>query len=114
MPSIVKRFSMATGTTVENALANSQYEFAPFHGVIEVGIFSNVNLVSCSIFSGPDVLQEPGGNVAFGAAEGLPIYPDHYFWEDEVAQGDRLKVQLVNGNVGTALVNVVLRIQPGR
>lgn len=112
MPSINKRFSMATGTTVDNALANSQYEFAPFDGTIEVGIFSNVNLVTTAIFSGPDVLAEPGSNVPFGAAEALPVYPDHYPWEDEVAQGDRLKIQLVNSNAGTALVNVVLRMTP--
>jgi hypothetical protein len=103
---------MNTGTTVDNALAGSQYEFAPFDGTIEVGIFSSVNLVTTSIFSGPDTLAEPGTGVPFGAAEALPVYPDNYHWEDEVAHGDRLKVQLVNGNAGTAIVNVVLRITP--
>ena len=112
MPSINKRFSMATGTTVDNALANSQYEFAPFDGTIEVGIFADKNLVTTAIFSGPDVLAEPGSAVPFGAAEALPVYPDHYPWEDEVAQGDRLKIQLVNSNAGTALVNVILRMTP--
>jgi hypothetical protein len=112
MPTISKRFSMATGTTVDNALAASQYEFAPFDGTIEVGIFSNANLVTCAIFSGPDVLAEPGTAVPFGGAEALPKYPDDYHWEDEVAQGDRLKVTLVNGNAGTALVNTILRLTP--
>jgi len=112
MPTISKRFSMLTNTTVDNALANSQYEFAPFDGTIEIGIFSNVNLVTTAIFSGPDVLAEPGTPVNFGAAEALPVYPDHYPFEDEVAQGDRLKVTLVNSNAGTALVNVVLRLTP--
>lgn len=112
MPSIVKRFSIAAGATVDNALQQSQYEFAPFDGTIEVGIFADKNLVTCSIFSGPDVLSEPGGAVPFGAAEAMPIYPDHYHWEDEVAKGDRLKVSLVNGNAATAIVNVVLRATP--
>jgi hypothetical protein len=112
MPTISKRFSMATGTTVDNALSGSQYEFAPFDGTIEIGIFSNANLVSTSIFSGPDTLAEPGTPVPFGAAEALPVYPDHYPFEDEVAHGDRLKVQLVNNNAGTALVNVILRLTP--
>jgi hypothetical protein len=112
MPTISKRFSIAAGATVDNALANSQYEFAPFDGTIEVGIFSSVNLVTCAVFSGPDVLAEPGTGVAFGTGEALPVYPDHYPFEDEVAAKDRLKVSLVNGNAGTAIVNVVLRITP--
>ena|SRR5690349_14973811 len=112
MPSIVKRFSMATGTTVDNALAGSQYEFAPFDGTIEIGIFSDGNLVTTSVFSGPDTLAEPGTPVHFGAAEALPVYPDHYPFEDEVAHGDRLKVQLVNNNAGTRIVNVILRLTP--
>jgi hypothetical protein len=113
MPTIAKRFSMATGTTVDNALAGSQYEFAPFDGTIEIGIMSNANLVTTSVFSGPDTLAEPGTPVAFvTGTEALPKYPDDYPFEDEVAHGDRLKVQLVNGNAGTALVNVVLRITP--
>lgn len=112
MPSISKRFSMLTTTQVDNALANSQYEFAPFDGTIEVGIFADGNLVQTAIFSGPDVLAEPGTPVPFGAAEALPVYPDHFHWEDEVAQADRLKIQLNNTNAGTRLVNVVLRITP--
>lgn len=113
MPTIAKRFSMLTNTTVDNALAASQYEFAPFDGTIEVGIFSNANLVTTAIFSGPDVLAEPGTAVPFiTGTEQLPKYPDDYHWEDEVAQGDRLKVSLVNANAGTAIVNVVLRLTP--
>ena len=112
MPTIAKRVSMATGTTVDNVLANSQYEFAPFDGTIEIGVFADKNLVTSAIFSGPDVLAEPGTPIPFGAAEAMPKYPDDYHWEDEVAAGDRLKVTLSNANAGTAIVNVVLRITP--
>lgn len=112
MPVISGRVSIATGVTVANVLAGSQYEFAPFDGTIELGMFADKNLVSCAVFSGPDTLQEPGGMVPFGAAEAAPKYPDDYHWEDEVAAGDRLKVTLTNGNAGTTLVNWVLRISP--
>lgn len=112
MPTISKRNSMATNTTVDNVLANSQYEFAPFDGTIEIGIFADKNLVTTAIFSGPDVLAEPGTPVPFGATEASPVYPDHYPFEDEVAQGDRLKITLVNSNAGTAIVNTILRLTP--
>jgi hypothetical protein len=115
MPSIVKRLAIAIGGSVDNALANSQYEFAPFDGTIEVGIFSDRDLTTCAIFSGPDVLAEPGTVVPFGGTAtvgAMPVYPDHYHWEDEVAQGDRLKIQVVNGNAAAAVVYVVLRLTP--
>lgn len=112
MPVISGRTSIATGVTVQNVLSGSQYEFAPFDGTIEIGVFADKNLVTLAVFSGPDTLQEPGGAVPFGAAEAMPKYPDDYHWEDEVAAGDRLKLTLVNGNAATTLVNWVLRMSP--
>lgn len=112
MPTISKRQPIGIGGVVDNVLANSQYEFAPFDGTIEIGIFADKNLVSAAIFSGPDVLAEPGTSVPFGAAEAMPRYPDDYHWEDEVAQGDRLKITLTNQNAAATVVNVVLRMTP--
>jgi hypothetical protein len=121
MPTITKRVSIAIGTTVDNALANSQYEFAPFDGTIEIGMVASCPLVTASIFSGPDVLAEPGtpipfpsGATAAAPIELMPVYPDNYHWEDEVAHGDRLKITLSNGAAsgGPHIVNVVLRLTP--
>lgn len=110
MPTIARRNSMTTGTTVDNVLAASQYEFAPFDGTIEIGIVSNVNLVTTSVFSGPDVLAEPGTPVGLKSVDTAPVYPDDFNLEDEVAQGDRLKITLVNQNAGTAVVLTTLRM----
>lgn len=112
MPTISGRQALGIGASVTNVLLGSQYELAPFDGTIEIGLFADKNLVDCSIFSGPDVLQEPGGAVPFGAAEAMPRYPDDYQWEDEVAEGDRLKISLHNGNVAATVVHWVLRITP--
>ena len=114
MPTIARRNSMAIGTMVDNVLASSQYEFAPFDGTIEIGIVAVRSLVTCAVFSGPDVLAEPGTPVQVFATERTPIYPDDFNLEDEVAQGDRLKVTLVNGNVaaGPDAVNTIVRITP--
>ena len=111
MPTIGRRNSLTTGTAVDNVLVASQYEFAPFDGTIEIGIISSVNLVTCAVFSGPDVLAEPSTPVNVRTTEQV-LYPDDYTFEDEVAQGDRLKISLLNSNAGTAVVNTVLRITP--
>jgi len=116
MPTISGLTSLAalTGTNA-NVFLGSQYELAPFDGTIEIGIKSNRLNVTCSIFSGPDVLQEPGGFVPVGPTLGTvanPVYPDDFLWEDEVAQGDRLKLALTNVDAAIALVAWALRITP--
>ncbi len=112
MPTISGRTALAIGGSTANVLLGSQYELAPFDGTIEVGIKSDKNLNTCAIFSGPDVLAEPGSSVPFAAAEAMPVYPDDYHWEDEVAQGDRLKITLTNGNAAASVVNWAVRLTP--
>jgi hypothetical protein len=112
VPTMSGRVTIATGATVNNVALGSQYELAPFHGKLEVGLFADKNLVDCAIFAGPDTLQEPGGMVPFGAAEATPRSPDDYHWEDMVAKGDRIKITLHNANAGTATVNWAARFTP--
>lgn len=120
-PTIAKRITQAIATTTDNALANSQYEFAPFDGTMEIGLQASAPLLQAAIFSGPDVLAEPGtpipfpvGATAAAPIEKMPVYPDDYHWEDEVAHGDRLKITVTNTNTagGPHIVNVVLRLTP--
>jgi hypothetical protein len=112
MPTISGRVTLAAGASVANVFNGSQYELAPFDGTIEIGIRADGNLCNCAVFSGPDVLQEPGGIVPFGAVEATPVYPDDFQWEDEVAQGDRLKLNIVNGSAAARIINWTLRISP--
>lgn len=114
MPTISGKSVLLTGTTVANVLLGSQYELAPFDGTIEIAALSDKNDTQIAIFSGPDVLQEPGGACPFsGAATGVtPKYPDDYHWEDEVAKGDRLKITFFNPNAATATILWSLRLTP--
>jgi hypothetical protein len=116
MPTIVRRVpetgTLAAGLSVDNVLAGSQYEFAPFDGTIEVGIIASTADIRCAVFSGPDVLLEPGSVVDNAGAVRSPKYPDDYFLEDDVAQGDRLKVSITNVGAGAGNAVVALRITP--
>jgi hypothetical protein len=112
MPTISGRTVLAAGAQSPNVLLGSQYELAPFDGTIEIGVMADKNLVDLAIFSGPDVLQEPGGACPFAATETMPRYPDDYHWEDEVAKGDRLKIVFHNGNAAQTIINWVLRTSP--
>lgn len=112
MPTISGRTSIATGASVANLLLGSQYEMAPYDGEIAIAIMADKNLVTCFIASGPDILAEPLSAVPFAAAEATPKYPDDYHWTDLVAEGDRLKIGLTNGNAATTIINWYLRITP--
>jgi hypothetical protein len=113
MPTMSGRTSILTGVSSGNVLLGQQYELAPFDGTVEFGAVADKNLVTCSIFSGPDILQQPGGLVPFnGTTDTPPKYPDDYHWEDEVAKGDRLSVIFQNGNALTTVVNWAVRLSP--
>jgi hypothetical protein len=111
-PTMAGRTSLATGLTSANVLLGQQYELAPFDGTAEFGAVSTVNLVTVAIFSGSDILQQPGGSIAVNATESAPVYPDHFNWEDEIAEGDRLSMVFSNANAGTAVINWVVRLSP--
>ncbi len=115
MPTISGKTSIAAGAINPNVLLGSQYELMPFDGTIEIGIHADsAGLVDCSIFSGPDVLAEPGTPVPFATTARFPVYPDDFQWEDEAAQGDRLKIALRSAATsgGPFTVFWSLRISP--
>lgn len=111
MPTISGRISISAGASFQ-PFVGSQYEFAPYDANIRLALKTSVNLVTCSVFSGPDILAEPGSFVPVGAAEEPPKVPDDYHWDDDVAKGDRLKVTITNGNAGAAITYWVLSITP--
>jgi len=113
MPTVSGRFSIPAGATFQ-PFVGSQYEFAPYDCELELGLKTEKNSVTCSVFSGPDILAEPGSFVPVGAAEEPPRYPDDYHWKDDAAKGDRLKVTITNGNALASITYWALSIQPIR
>jgi len=111
MPTISGRQSILTGATFQ-PFVGSQYEFAPFDAEIKLGLKCDKNLVTCSVFSGPDILAEPGSFVPVGTLDEPPKVPDDYHWVDDVAKGDRLKVTVTNANAATTVLYWVLSITP--
>lgn len=94
MPTMSGSVLVLANTSSNNVMLGQQYELAPFDGTIEIGAKTPLVGITCQVYSGPDVLQQPGGQVPFGA--GAPVYPDDYHWEDEVAAGDRLSLIFTN------------------
>jgi hypothetical protein len=110
MPSIVLNTAVGAGATV-NVVAGTQYEFMPFHGHVEFGICSDVTGVVATIYGGTDLLMQESP-VDIKAVNQLPIYPDNFHVNDDLAAGDRLNVTIRNTTGATRQVVSVIRLNP--
>lgn len=115
MPTMSGRTTVNTTADSGNVLLGQQYELAPYDCLIQVAAIADRTNVALTLFSGPDVLQQPGGMTPFsgtGGTELTPKYPDDYHWKDEAAKGDRLSLSFKNNNVLTAIINWAVQITP--
>ncbi|SRR6266487_1710745 len=110
MPASIISSSVAAGASVD-LLNNTQYQFLPFHALVEFGLCTPLTGCLATIYAGTDLLMEEGP-VDLKAASQLPVYPDNFHVNDEVAAGDKLKCQVRNTTASAAVVNLVLRINP--
>lgn len=105
--------SVAAGATFF-PLTGNQYEFLPFHALVEFAIVAdgtaNSNIVA-TVFSGSDVLMQQSPVNTKAAAQPL-IYPDDYQLNDTSLKGDRLNVIIQNLGTVAAVCNVAVRITP--
>ena len=90
---------IAAGALFE-PLVGWQYEYAPFPGVVKFNFDADAVGVVVTVSSGSDTLQERSLVSAGGAAEVIPSDFDQEPLTDEVAAGDRLKIQFENTTAG--------------
>jgi hypothetical protein len=111
MPNITKRFSIAAGAEVENALAGSQFERMPYNASIAIAIVGDAasHEVSHNVYSGTDVLAENG---VTSSANRSPINPEDYTLSDVIGFMEQLKINLRNTGAGAHVVFVSVIITP--
>lgn len=119
MPTIRKSTAFGVGGTGSPAtpFSGDQYEFLPFAAKIAIAIVAkgaaaDTALITATVFSGSDILQM-NGPVTQKLAGSTVTNPDDYMLDDVAAQGDRLNVQLIAGNLAAAVtVETVCMITP--
>lgn len=100
---------LATGTTNDNILQGSQWEFLPFPAGIEIGLVGDANGqdLRIDVFCGADILMENG----IGSnANRSPLYPDDFNLTHTAPAGSRLKIRVRNTNAGTVVLKHIIRI----
>ena len=97
MPVISNRISttqLAAGATVENALADSAYEFLPFNAMVQVFLTEDTQNddIRMTIIAGSDTLMEEG---AVSQQNRFPT-EDDLLLEEALPAGTRIKIRLRN------------------
>jgi len=126
MPTIRSRVTRITtdGPTTVFPLQGNQYEYLPFNARVEFAIVgaadagneADVDLVTATVFSGSDILQQQSGitNKSEVTAQSKnAVYPDDFLLDDVAAAGERLSVQLdIPTPTGSIVIDTVVKITP--
>jgi hypothetical protein len=104
MPRLTWSQSVAAGATYR-PLDGWQYEYVPMGGIVKYLTDATAAGVVATITSGSDTLQERAPVSAGGTAGVLPSPLDVPEQTDEVAAGDRQKIQYENTTGGAITVN---------
>jgi len=97
---------------VINPFTGLSYEILPFHANChfafnqQSGTFGQV---LATLYAGTDLLHEESA-ISFNAR--FPVWPDDFYIDDDIAAGDRVKVNLRNTTAGAITVAFAVRISP--
>jgi len=99
--------TVMTASGTSTPLLGTQYETAPFNAFVEIAMQTDATGVLATVYSGMDVLQEEGP-VQLGTINVQPKYPDDYYLNDVIGQGEKLKINLrdTSGAIRTVMLTV--------
>lgn len=106
MSVIQKKVAVAAGDSVENVLSGSAFEFARRNQIASIGVVCSTLGCFATIQAGSDIVLEES-EVAVKSS--YPIIPDEMYYNDVLAQGDRLVVRVRNPTAGS--VNFFVLVQ---
>lgn len=114
MPAIQRRIVLAANERGNNPLANWQYQYAPFNGLVRIGMNTTgaAATVEAAIFTGSDNILERSPMSVGGTAGVMPAPLNVPYIEFMVRQGDRITVQIDELAAATPTVNFFCAIDP--
>jgi hypothetical protein len=109
MPVMQFETSVAAGASNNNFLSGSAFEFARQRQIVSLGIVAAATGTFVTIQSGSDVLLEESPPMVLTT---MPIVPDHFFYNDVMEVGDRLKVAARNPTGGAVIHRGIVQVNP--
>jgi hypothetical protein len=101
--------SVAANSSNSNLVAGSAFEFARQRQVVSLAITAAATGSFVTIQSGSDVILEESPPFVLTT---FPIVPDHFFYNDVMEAGDRLKVAVRNGTGAAIVHRLIVQVNP--
>lgn len=109
MPVIQNTVAVAAGTTNDNIIQGSQFEFLPYNARIDFGLNGSAAGLVADVYSGTDTVAEQYG---INALNRYPVWPDDYNLVDVAAAGERIKIRIQNPTGGALSIFYSVRVTP--
>lgn len=103
---IQKEVSIAAGAQNDNILSGSAFEFATVDQRVSIGLTGSATGLVATITSGSDLVLEESPLMVLAT---MPIIPDHMYYNDVQARGDRLVIRVRNTSAGALTVRAVVQ-----
>lgn len=101
--------SLAAGASNVNFLAGSAFEFARQRQVVSMAVVASATGTFITVQSGSDVILEESPPLVLTT---MPIIPDHFYYNDVMEIGDRLKIAARNPTGGAITIRGIVQVNP--
>ena len=95
-----------------NVWTGTQFEFAPYNALMELGVMGSATGLQTTIATGADTLCIDQQVTVVRAANQMPIYPDDFIFTDVLGIGQRIIEALRNTTAGTLTGFSSIRLTP--
>lgn len=102
MPFLQRTDSVAANAFNANVWTGTQFEFAPYDSLLELGVMGSATGLQVTFATGADTLAIDQAVTVVRAANQYPIYPDDFVINDVVGEGERI-VEAIRNTTGGAL-----------
>lgn len=101
--------AVAAGASNVNFLSGSAFEFARMRQVVSIAVVASATGGFITIQSGSDVILEEAPPLVLTT---MPVIPDHFYYNDVMEVGDRLKIAARNPTGGAITFRGIVQVNP--
>jgi hypothetical protein len=112
MPYLQRTDSIAANAFNSNVWSGTQFEFAPYDALFELGIMGSATGLQNTVATGADTLTIDQAVTVVRAANQYPLYPDDFTIQDVIGLGQRIIQAIRNTTAGALSHFSSIRLTP--
>jgi hypothetical protein len=112
MPLLQRTDSVAANAFNANVWTGTQFEFAPYDALLELGVMGSATGLQFTFATGADTLAIDQAVTVVRAANQYPLYPDDFSVNDVVGEGERIVEAIRNTTAGALSHFSAIKLTP--